>query len=829
MRIPGMKHALSLAIGSAIAHTAPVFAQDSAAFTLEEVIVTAQKREQSLQDVPLSVNAVSGEKMAEAGITNLEGMTGLVPNLTFNQTGIGTNVAIRGISSGINQGFEQSVGQYVDGIYYGRAQLTRAPMFDMERVEVLRGPQSILFGKNSIAGAISMTTAKPTDEFELNIGALYEPEHDEQQIDLVVSGPITDNLSGRLAIMDRTMDGYFDNEFLDEDEQDNDEQFIRGTLVWDASDDLAVTLKVEDGSFDTKGRNIGTTAETTVGPLSYEGLLTSLTGINANRSALTGGAVNSITSAGTSYSLNANGEDFERTSNGDSSENDMENVTITAEYAIGDYTLTSITGYNAYEYTENCDCDFISASLIELTSEEEFEQYSQEFRITSPGGETVDWIAGVFYQENELEFNDSLLIPTDSLLPTGVAVQSGLITAPGGAGDLATNTAIFNSTDEMRGATSNRAFEQDSELWSIFAQGTWNMTEETRLTLGVRYTDEEKEASRRQYHLDATGAVNPALTGLFGAFQVEEHSIADDRSETSFTPLVTLQHDLTDDAMVYLSWTTGYKSGGFDVRSNAHPAVGSGGLAGIPALDVEGVFEFEEEEAESIEIGGKFTLADGAAEVNVALFRTEYTDLQTSQFDGTLGFNVTNAGEATTQGLELDGRWRVSEGLTLSGALAYLDFEYDKFPNSQCAFGQSSPYPSGHEYEGQCDLGGETREFTPELSGSLTADYVHSLSDALEFRSTLDLVYSDDYFTSPTLDPRTEQDSYTKVNLRLALSSSDGQWEVALVGKNLTDEEVMSFSNQLPVSNSFTGGSGTAYYAFFDRPRSVALQGKLRF
>lgn len=822
MRI-AMKHALSLAIGSAIASTTPVFAQDSAAFTLEEVIVTAQKREQSLQDVPLSVNAVGGEKMAEAGITNLEGMTGLVPNLTFNQTGIGTNVAIRGISSGINQGFEQSVGQYVDGIYYGRAQLTRAPMFDMERVEVLRGPQSILFGKNSIAGAISMTSAKPTDELEVKIGALYEPEHDEQQIDLVVSGPITENLSGRLAIMDRTMDGYFDNEFLDNDEQDDDEQFIRGTLVWDASDDLSVTLKVEDGSFDTKGRNIGVTAPTNT---AYNDALNGLTALNSNRSALTGGAVDSITSAGSSYSLNTNGEDFERTSNGDFSENDMENVTITVEYGIGDYTLTSITGYNAYEYTEHCDCDFISASLIELTSEEEFEQYSQEFRITSPGGETIDWIAGIFYQENELEFSDSLLVPADSLLPTGL-VASAINTTPASAADLAANAAAFNSTELMRGATSNRAFEQDSELWSIFAQATWNMTEATRLTLGVRYTDEEKEASRRQYHLDATGAANAGLTGLFGAFGVEEHSIADDRDETSTTPLVTLQHDLTDDAMVYISWTTGYKSGGFDVRSNAHPAEGSGGLAGIPSLDVEGVFEFEEEEAESIEIGGKFTLLDGAAEMNVALFRTEYTDLQTSQFDGALGFNVTNAGEATTQGLELDGRWRVSEGLTLSGALAYLDFEYDKFPNSQCAFGQTGQL-SG-PYAGQCDLAGKTREFTPEWSGSLTADYIRPLGDALEFRSTLDLIYSDDYFTSPTLDPRTEQDSYTKVNLRLALGASDGQWEVALVGKNLTDEEVMSFSNQLPTSTTFTQNTGTAYYAFYDRPRSVALQGMLRF
>lgn len=811
MRI-AMKHALSLAIGSAIASTTPAFAQDSAAFTLEEVIVTAQKREQSLQDVPLSVNAVGGEKMAEAGITNLEGMTGLVPNLTFNQTGIGTNVAIRGISSGINQGFEQSVGQYVDGIYYGRAQLTRAPMFDMERVEVLRGPQSILFGKNSIAGAISMTSAKPTDELEVKIGALYEPEHDEQQIDLVVSGPITENLAGRLAIMDRTMDGYFDNEFLDNDEQDDDETFIRGTLVWDATDDLSVTLKVEDGSFDSKGRNIDVVskslADGATAADSYETLLNTLTGINF---------LNGMTSAGASYSFDDDGGDFNRVSNGDSAENDMENVTITVEYALGDYTLTSITGYNAYEYKEHCDCDFIDAQLFDVDTEEEFEQYSQEFRITSPGGETVDWIAGFFYQENELKFHDAINVMDESLLATGVAAQHAANPASPFFGNLA---GALGYVAPMRGATSERDFEQDSELWSVFAQATWNITDETRLTLGARYTDEEKEASRRQYHLDATGAANPALDGLFAAFLVEQHSIEDDRDEGSFTPLVTLQHDLTDEAMVYISWTTGYKSGGFDVRSNAHPTAGVG-------LPVQGVFEFEEEEAESIEIGGKFTLLDGAAELNAALFRTEYTDLQTSQFDGTLGFNVTNAGEATTQGLELDGRWRVSEGLTLSAAMAYLDFEYDKFPNSQCYFDQQGQ--TSGPYAGQCDVSGQTREFTPEWTGSVTADYVHILSDALEFRSTLDLIYSDSYLTSPTLDPRTEQDAYTKVNLRLALGASDGQWEVALVGKNLTDEEVMTFSNQLPVSSNFTDGDSTAYYAFYDRPRSVALQGMLRF
>ncbi len=168
---------------------------------LEEVIVTAQKRVESLQDVPISVSAVSGDRMDNAQITNLESLTTYVPNFSMNQSGISNNITIRGVSSGINPGFEQSTGMYVDNLYYGRSQLSRLPMFDMERVEVLRGPQPILFGKNSIAGAVSMITAKPTQEFEGSISALYEFEEEQQDYRLVLSGPLTDTVSGRLSMM----------------------------------------------------------------------------------------------------------------------------------------------------------------------------------------------------------------------------------------------------------------------------------------------------------------------------------------------------------------------------------------------------------------------------------------------------------------------------------------------------------------------------------------------------------------------------------------------------------------------------------------------------
>ena len=175
---------------------------------LEEIIVTSQKRAESLQDVSVSVTALSGEKLADGAIARLEEVTAFVPNFTLSETGIGTNIYIRGIGSGINQGFEQSVGMYFDGIYYGRAQLARSPIFDLERLEVLKGPQVTLFGNNSIGGAVSINSAKPTDYFEGSTMLMYSPGHGEKEINLVLSGPINDNLNSRLAIRKYGMDVY---------------------------------------------------------------------------------------------------------------------------------------------------------------------------------------------------------------------------------------------------------------------------------------------------------------------------------------------------------------------------------------------------------------------------------------------------------------------------------------------------------------------------------------------------------------------------------------------------------------------------------------------
>jgi outer membrane receptor protein involved in Fe transport len=432
--------------------------------------------------------------------------------------------------------------------------------------------------------------------------------------------------------------------------------------------------------------------------------------------------------------------------------------------------------------------------------------------LTSPQGETLEYIVGAYYSEYDID-NDELLAFDANSVASGFGI--------GNTG----NTRLYTT---------------ESEQWSVFGQVTWNISDVLRLTVGGRYSDEDKEGTRSVNIVGLEGdlapfnrtnypvidVTNPAslgpifvytdTTGLGFGIDTEQgsrngegHNLSGKRSESKFTPAINMQWDATDETMLYASYTEGFKAGGFDARSNINTN-----------------FEFEEELAESFELGAKMSLDDGAAELNIAIYRTEYTDLQTSQFDGTLGFNVTNAGEATIQGIELDGRWQITDALYLSGAVGILDFEFDKFEESQCFFGETPDSPTVPDL---CDRTGDTREFAPELTANLGAAYYVDVSDDVDLTLGVDLSYSDDYFASPTLDPNLEQDAYVKVNARVALESSDAIWSVALLAENITDEEITTFGGNVPLATLLTGRAGNAYYAFYEAPRNVALKVRYNF
>jgi len=773
MKMFNSKHLLALAVSAA---TAPATLNAQEIFTLEEIVVTAQIREQSLQDVPISVSAVSGDKLNEAGIEKIDDLVSFVPNIHMTESGLSTQLRIRGIGSDNNQGFEQSVGLYMDGVSYGRQQLIRAPFLDFERVEVLRGPQSILFGKNSIAGALNMSSAKPTNELEGYVSATYEPDINQKEVTAVISGPLTENLNARLAYRTYQEDGFIENTLLNRDEPNRDEDAVRIVLDWNVSDELNITFKAEQDTYDVKGRQVEVIGSETAVAGPFAGLKY-------------GQIVTLLGQAGFEDE-----QDFKRQVDADEfSDSEVNNYTMTANYDMGENTLTLVTAWVDYEFEELCDCDFTSADVFTVGLNEEYEQFSQEIRLVSPGGEKIDWIVGAYYQSSDLAYYEPFGVSQTSVM--GLLVP-GLET----------------------GTETKRNFTQEADAWATFAQATWNVTDQLRVTAGARYTKEEKEAARSLtlHGPDglpyADGSYQPLLYGaVFGINYTQTpgaaHDLNGNREESAFTPLINVQYDLDADTMLYASYTTGFKAGGFDARAN-----------------VIGSFEFEEEKTTSYEVGFKTRFADGAAELNMAFYYTDYEDLQVSQFDGKLGFNVGNAKETIVQGFELDGRWALAEGLVMSYGAAYLDHEFTDFSNGNCYGGQT---PDGAVIDGVtlCDYTGKQGVYTPEVTANLGFDYSRPVTADVSFRGVLDMQYVDSHDVHPNLDPAQTVDAYSTVNLRLALEAD--QWSVAVVGKNLTDESVVTYAADAPLSGSSFGAK--AYYGFLKRPSTVAIEGTYHF
>jgi len=729
---------------------------------LEEIVVTAQKRAESLADVPISLTVVSGDQIQKQGTATLEQLAYSIPNLKITQTALANRIAIRGIATGDNKGFEQSVAMFVDGIYYGRDQLVRLPLVDLERVEVLRGPQPTLFGKNAIAGAVSVITRKPTEEFEASVDVMHELEADETRFTGVLSGPLSDNVRARLVANYREMDGYVYNTKMQRNEPKLDESFLRGQIDFGGESGVRGNLKLEYADFKTQGQPrevfgpVGSYSASFVGPLAVE------TAINGKR------------------------ED-----NGYESDNEVTNAILTLDIPFGENTLTSVTGLLDYNVKELIDVDFSPISLLDGTNQsEDYQQISQELRITSPTSGSFNYIAGVYYQKSELDVTD-LVVFNRTFLGFG---------------------APFNAIGDT---TNDRLYSQNSTLWSAFAQTEFALSDRLRLTVGARFNDESKDGSR--VLTVNKGAANPAplpvVQAVFRALNIEAHSIAGDLSESSFNPMANLKFDLSDNVMMYATYARGSKAGGFDVRSNSLPT--------STTVARPGAFKFDEETADNIEAGIRYNRSD--LSLQVSAYHTKYKDLQVNIFDGTLNFNVRNAAEAVTKGIEADGRVAVGEFVTLSAAVAYLDFEFENFTSGQCYF-QQTPGANGF-----CDYTGQRNAVTPEWSGTLGFDFARPIGNSLKFGVNLNVDFSSSYIAAANLDPRTKQDSFEKFGARVSLGSADDRWEVALVGRNLTDETILQTAGAMPLATTITRNTGVAYNGIFDRPKSIALSARYRF
>jgi outer membrane receptor protein involved in Fe transport len=801
--------ALALAIPTVLVGINEAYAQ-----TLEEVVVTARKRAETLMDAPVAVAAVTGAAIESQGVTNMEQLSAKVPGLQIGRGAQTTNIRIRGVGSGINQGFEQSAGMYIDGIYQPRSRQFTQSFVDLQQVEVLRGPQGTLFGKNTVAGAIKVETANPQvgDEFNGSIKGAWEPDQGTQRYTAVLSGSLSDNAAARLVLRDESSDGYMDNKFRNTDEQQKDNTLARLSFALEPTENLSVVAKVSHVDMESTGK------EANIYTIDDRLPAAPTLGLSA---LVTGGEFRAANAPG--------GDDYEgyignaAWGDGDIENTEATSFSVKADWNVGDYTLTALTGVTNFEFEQRHDVDFLPVNFIENHDWEELEMFSQEIRIASNWDGAVNFIAGLYYENQELDkFEITQLDGTmGGVIPT-------LFATP------------FGPTDNSIVRTD---FNQETETVALFTEVSIDLSDTVTLDLGLRYSEDEKDMTKLVTIGQGTpGAFNAVVTpditagstdlvdyltrivgatGDFGAAAAAAvmagslnryaASFDNDRSEDHFDPSIRLRWDYSETGMLYLSYSEGYKSGGFNFSPDTANPDGSRRPG----------HEFEDEGVSAWELGVKQELLEGRARLTTTIFKTELEDLQVTSWGGT-SFVVGNAAELTVQGLELEGQLAVTDELEIGGSYSYLDHEFDSYPGAGCSVVETGlgtcPDSAG---AGTKDLAGERGAFAPEHSATIYADYTYTF-EKTELNVHIDVNYKDEFFLDGDLDSNVLQDAYTKVDARVSLRSNNETWEVALYGRNLTDETTYTASVDAPLSPG-------VYVGWVEEPRVYGFSAAYNF
>jgi len=511
-----------LALGSAAAAllTAPSVAraQDTPTATVDDpsladIVVTARKREERLLDVPIAVSVMGGATLENSGIQQLGEAVQTLPGVAVTPTPVGDLLFIRGIGSGENQGFEMSVGTFVDGVYFGRGQSARHAFLDVDRIEVLKGPQPILFGKNTIGGALNITTRKPGNTPEISLDEYIEPEFGTFRTTGVISGPLSDTLKVRVVGRSYITDGYIDNPFLGRKEPGRDDWVVRGTMVWEPASNIDVVLKGEYG----KANMTGGRAQISKASPTLRALL-------AN--------VDSKAEFDLDYTKSGPGvgalfnEEFERAK--------TYNANLTVNWDVGKHVLTSISSYAGYNLNYQFDSDFTPLDFITQLWHQNWHSLAQELRLSSTSGALLDYQVGLYFSSENLVSNKLGFI-SFAQLP-----------APLGSG-----TRVHH-------------FDQTTTTWSPFAEGTLHATDNLDFILGYRYTNDRKTLDK-SFHFGALGSTAPVLNPTFTAIGLgTPHDLSGLERSTGNSSLAATARYKRDNVMYYASYTQGFKAGGFD-------------------------------------------------------------------------------------------------------------------------------------------------------------------------------------------------------------------------------------------------------------------------
>lgn len=692
------------------------------AFSLEEIVVTAQKRAENLQDIPLAITAMSGDFLEQAGITAVDEVSMRTPGFTMSRYNMAQpQLYIRGIGSTDDSAFgDQSVGIFLDEVYIGRAGGADFDLMDLERIEVLRGPQGTLYGKNVAGGAVNILTKKPSSDTQVKLKGSYG-NFNRYELRGLVNGALSDNVAAKLSLSKVERDGH-------------SVSAIDGTKLGDAN------------NFSARGQMLFTPNDT------MEVLLTA----DYSRDRLAGNSRECLgeqfiffpwLAPGAPYGASPCSEDRrlnEKTVNGYQNRDVWGlSAKVTAETAIGEFT--SITAYRDSEFDYQEDFDGSDANLVINNVDEKAHQFSQEFRLgdVSEDGR-LKWVVGLYYftetvnrlDNNDFTGNDTAAFATPSPVP-GLSWGQFLPLI----GQTGWGLAPFDIFFDQKNVTKS---------YAGFAQASYDIVDQVTLTLGGRYTHESKDANINGYGFDPTGGF------LAGTYDVNPS-----KSWNSFIPKASLNYRMTEDAMVYVSYSQGFKSGGFN------------GSAASEAAALQG---FDPEKAKQWEVGLKSMMLDDKLRLNLTAFYIDYTDLQIFKLVNGSTLVIENAANASSQGFEAELTAAVTESLTVTANYAYLDTKYKDYITE-----------TGVDYSGN-DL---TR--APRNSFNLGASNVTDIADWGQLTIAANWSYRDKiYFDGANKHFSTGEvwigdDSRHMVDAHIALDLVDQGMQIKLWGKNLTD------------------------------------------
>lgn len=814
--------------------TAPAFSQQAAQTSdlrnMETIVITSQKREQSLQDVPIVVTTLGEQSLRDMGVRDLKDLMILTPGLlvasTVNESV--TTARIRGIGTvGDNPGLESSVGILIDGVYRPRIGVSFGDLGEVERIEVLKGPQGTLFGKNTSAGVISVVTKKPSFDHSVDV-ELGAGEYGAMEGSLALTGPIEGDLAaGRLYVAARERDGYLDivrGGGPRAEDRDDDRKFYTGKgqilLLPNETTDIRLSVDYTERDENCCGAPQAISAPP-VQTLNNGTLPLVQIALNATQP--------------NSFALRP--DPFQRVAFANRSTQQSitdRGVLLEANVLLpGGATMTSITSARNWEIISGQDTDFTAVDIVYREPDgdfaNEFDQLTQELRFAGDT-ERLNWLVGVFYTAEDMTSRNELLL--------GRQFQqyfSRLLNP----NDPNVVTNLTGNQNAFQGGLGQRdVFEQESTTYAVFTNNSLQVTNDLTVTLGANYTDQSKEldtqyantnggvgcqALRNNFALINGNAnlraASPTIYGI-GCTTLTDPlfnnvSTSQTRDEQEWSGTGKVAYRFSDDVMSYASYARGYKAGGFNFERERV----NGNLANNPALGplnaVDRDTSFGRELVDSFELGVKTQWAGDSLLLNGAVFYQDFTNFQLNTFTG-LQFAVTSLPQVVSQGVDMDMLWYTPlPQLTLQGGVTYAETTIEDFGNSLIFF-----RPERED---------DTLSFAPDLSASLLATFEQPLGSYV-FRTVVGAKYTSDYNTGSNLDPRKIQQAFTLVNARLGFGSKDRSWTVELWAQNVTDEEYFQVTFDAALQGSSTGATPTSMIdAFLGAPRTYGVTARFTF